>query len=306
MKKFMLISLVTAVCFIIAGISALNVNQEQVRHILTSSEKSSISTPAEKTYAIKDIHTLSLGFPNADLEFIPTDELKDTMVMSYQEHYSKDKNKELFYPLIEDNINNGQLSIEFKQRDEKSGGNNFNVTKTNKFPYFKFVLNIQDSNIKIKVPKSFELKSLNIGIANGEIEIPQLQLQNLNIELVNGDVSIEDISAEQISVEVVNGDIEMKSTKFNNLAIETVTGDVDLEDVSLNADYRIETVTGDVSVSASDALTGNLKISSTTGDIEIDGVNHKRNVEITSKDNTSQINLEVVTGDILIKTKTKL
>jgi DUF4097 and DUF4098 domain-containing protein YvlB len=307
MKKFMLISLVTAVCFIIAGISALNVNQDQVKQILTSSETSSMSKPAEKTFSIKDVNVLSIGIPTADIEFIPSSDLSDTMVMTYQEHYTKDKKEELYFPIIEEKYDDGRLSIEFKHRDKnKKDNNNFKLEKSNKFPYFKFVFNIQDSKVKFKVPTDFNLKTLSLGVASGQIEIPQIKVEKLNINLVSGDLNLKNIMANTISIDVVTGDIVMNSSSFKSLNIEAVTGDIDLKDVSLTADYKIETVTGDVSIDALDALTGNLKISSTTGDIEIDGVNHKRRVEITSQENPFKMNLEVVTGDILIKTKTKL
>ncbi len=305
MKKFLIISLITTLCLMIAGVSALKVDQDQVRQILTSSEKSFISKPATRKFSIQDITSLSFATPIADLKFVQDEALNNEIIITYQEHYKKDKQEVFVFPNIEEKRTDNKLSIEFNRQDKKNKTNNsFKLESSNKFPFFTIATDFQDSKILIKIPKNSTLKSLDLGLASGQIDIPNLELENLTIDLVTGDINLVDLNAKTVVIEVVTGDVQINNSKYENLKIDTVTGDVNLQNVSLSSDYSIETVTGDISIESIDSLVGDLNISSATGDIEVDGTNYKREYSVKGKSSSVKLNLEVVTGDIRLLTKT--
>lgn len=307
MKMFLIVTAFTFTCFGIAGIASKSIVEEEIHQSVGASENAYIVKPMEKSFKLSEVKSLVFETANADLEIVPKEDLKDEVLISYQELYQKKNETQLYYPIIEEVIKDQTLKIGFgSPKEEMKSNNTIKFKKTDRFPYFSILVLSPDSKIKMYVPSNFKFESLSLEIVNGDIHIPSMNLNQLKVELVNGDVNVKGVESNKLSVALVNGDININDIKSLDVDLHTVSGDINLDGISLSHDYKIETVTGDVSIRSLDALDSNLKINSLAGDIEIDGEDFEDFVVKTSETSKSNFKIDVTAGDVSFKTNQKL
>ncbi|MDQ0272130.1 DUF4097 family beta strand repeat-containing protein [Cytobacillus purgationiresistens] len=193
--------------------------------------------------SLKEFKNVKVDLYDADIEIIPSNEFKL-------------KIERLEGTKITHAVENDTLII---KDDEHDSGLKFAMN---------FAVNIQNTSIKIYIPKDAKFLDVSIISKFGDIQLDGMATNKLNIHSNDGDVTINDIQSNELAVENGYGDITGTKVKTNELTIEMNDGDAVLSSIDA-AKTVLKNQYGDISLHDFTSQEG--KLESTDGDIEIDG-----------------------------------
>ncbi len=169
-------------------------------------------------------------------------------------------------------------------------------------------------NIKVFIPKSFEIDNFNINSSSGSITmnieneinnlkikqtsggtyLNNLKLNDLNIKNNSGNVSLNNIETNSISINTTSSSVLLKEVKANSLLIKGVSSVVKILSSIINNTIDIETNSGNIDLYLNENIAGfKLKASSnSTIKNEFNDYNYKNeSLDINLKSISGLINV---------------
>ncbi len=278
MKSFAIISVLTAFCFGVAGVSSRFVKEESVEKAINKKVFSDHKyVKKEKVLKIEDARVLDIESFSEDIIISEDESLTDSIKINYYEIYDL-KTDELLYPKFTSvNVNRSlNLSFEPAKKNYSSGQIAINLD----FPFFS----ITDSSKKrremqIKVPKNSNLKDLNLESLSGDIVLEKLNLEVVDLEIMSGDITAESNKINELNVSSKSGDLNFKDSEFEVLKISSTSGDINFENSEVKNLVSLKSTAGDIDF-AGEFKEGEFK--STAGDIDIKTKNPKPELKISA------------------------
>lgn len=119
-----------------------------------------------------------------------------------------------------------------------------------KTPSKKWRSHHKHSRLSIYLPKNTTLKTLDISIATGEIDVESLSVDHLNLYLSAGSCSLERLKAGVVSAKVDAGELEIEGSIEQDLTVDCSVGEVDvtLNDASTDYNYTVMCDAGSITI----------------------------------------------------------
>jgi hypothetical protein len=129
---------------------------------------------------------------------------------------------------------------------------------------------------------------------SGDIRINESEFKELSVNTVAGDIRLQEVNSDYIALRSVSGDIHWvgMGKKAN---ITTISGDVSLKSSASSPDEEIQTVSGDIKLIFIHPLNAELDAKSMSGDVDID-----KSVS-ASEHLSGLVKVRSVSGDIQVR-----
>lgn len=236
----------------------------------------SMSKYDTKTYEIsEEIKNLSIVTSTTDVEILPSDDSKITVICYEQEKTSH-----------QITVSDGTIAIE--QHD------------TRKF-YEYIGFNFGQPKISIYLPKG-EYEALTVAVSTGDINIANgAKFKSISVSGSTGDVSNYASVSESIKISISTGDIFMENVNADSLDLTVSTGKINASKVMCNSDVKIKVSTGKTYLT--DIKCDNFTTEGNTGDIFLNNVIAEN--KLTIERSTGNVHFDGCdAGEIFVQTDT--
>jgi len=241
-------------------------------------------------FDLENIKNINVDTTSNDIRFIATDE--ENIKVHYYGKVSGIKENEVPKLVAEkfgDNIN---VEIEYPNKMQISLG-----------------IHVEQMILDIYIPKKYK-ENIFVENTSGDVKLENLNLKNFDAKITSGNIESEFFTSEEAIIENTSGKVKM-TDYVGNLKIKGSSGDVDISFKTLDGDIDIERSSGDVKLELPSDAQFYLKANTTSGDINsnfpisINGKIEENKIEGTIGSGTNKIDIDVTSGDIILKSRTK-
>jgi len=267
----------------------------------------------------KNISVLS---DTADIEFVPSNDLK-TSVVCYEQKNAKHSVT----------VKDGTLLVKIVDTRKwyEHIGINFGRQKITVYiPQGEYgALLVESDTSDVKIPKDFRFESIDVSVSTGDVKQYASSEGKVKVKTSTGDIKVDGVTAGELELFVSTGEVTAKSitckgdikirvstghAKLTDITCKNVTsngstGDISLKNVVAKEKFSIERSTGDVRFENSDAA--EIFVQTDTGDVKGSLLTDKVFITETSTGNISvpktvtggKCEIKTDTGDINIEIK---
>lgn len=220
------------------------------------------------------------GIRNLDIEWASGNimiERDDTDAISFWEIGSGDAN-----PLVY--LQNGNtLSIKYEQQNSLFG---FSSTA--------------NKDLIITVPVDWMCHELSVDAASANLSVTSLTINEVDLDLASGNCTFTDSVVDELSLDCASGNIEFSGT-LNTLDCDTASGSVTavLNAVPKRIDF--DGASADLDLTLPDGAGFSVSLDSVSGNFYSDFETAKQGSRYICGDGTCQIDVDGVSGDIIIR-----
>ena len=277
----------------------------------------------DNKYGITEkFNDISIDTDVADIEFIPSEDSKISVVLHEQEKFKhtvtvqdgalniKINNTGKWYEFIMINFGSPKITVylpkgEYGELSVKTSTGDTVIPKDFKFES----IDVKQStgNIKCMASAGGDVK---LKTSTGSIKAEDIKVGSLSMTVSTGKVTANDIEcAGDLTVKVSTGGTTLSNIKCNNLIANGSTGDIKLIKVIADEKINIKRSTGDIKFDGCDA--GELIIETDTGDVKGTLLSEKvfiaktdtGSVKVPESINGGKCKITTDTGDIKIEIK---
>lgn len=259
MKTAIKISLITALCLIVAG-AAIGFGAYCM--VGGNFLKLSVANSKENTYTVDELFSkIRIDAAETDIQFVPSE------------------NTDCRVECIESDRVYHTVSVD---------NNTLTITRTDERKWYEHIgFFFYEMKITVYLPKD-TYEELKLNTASGDISVPKLFcFDRAEINSVSGDIDFSAKVKEQFSAKTVSGDLTTSGLSAPEIRAETISGDINLSNANTKGTISAGTTSGGLTFSAvqckeltagtvsgeieaADVIAENITCNSTSGDIELE------------------------------------
>lgn len=257
MSKRTKIWLIIAVCLVLSGaviflgvMSVLNFDFLKLSTFKYETNNYKIS---------EEYKNISIVTDTADIEFIPSDDSKTTVIC-----YEQDK--------VKHSVSVNGETLEIKSVDTRKWYDHIGISFGSQkikvcIPEGDYgLLSVKGSTGDVNLAKEFSFEDVDVNISTGDIYAQGITTDNMKLRVSTGKITVKDINCKyDLSVKVSTGKSDIANVNCNNFTSSGNTGDTTLNSVVVKEKLSIKRSTGDVKFESCDA--GEIFIETDTGDV---------------------------------------
>lgn len=218
------------------------------------------------SYSAADVKSVSVNWIAGKVTIVES----NTETLSVSEKENNLEEAEQLHYLIE----NGKLTIQFRQSDYKS---------------FINFSGPDPKEVTVEIPSGV---TLDLNVIAADVYIGVLNADTFEISSVSGNVTVREVFAKNVKAESVSGNISILSINSPVISAETVSGGVELDLLSANS-IDIKSVSGGITLSLN-GLGAKVKFDTTSGSY------HQAENSYVIGDGRLLIDVETVSGSLSI------
>lgn len=108
--------------------------------------------------------------------------------------------------------------------------------------------------ILLTIPRDVELKSVELDMAVGDVDIAGISTKSLNVKANVGDVDVESSALGDVVIDADVGSVDLENCSFGNMEVDAAVGSIDVETMQSLEDYTFDlrADVGEISVNDND------------------------------------------------------
>lgn len=165
---------------------------------------------------------------------------------------------------------------------------------------FGMDVKLEDKNLIIQVPRSWQCNTLEIEAASATLEVQDLTIRKVEFDGASGTCDFRSCTVETLDLDTASGDVRFTGS-LQQLDCDAASADIVLELTNVPRSLDMDTASGDLDVTLPEDAGFTVTLDAMSSDFESDFETTSRNGSHVAGNGRCHIDVDAMSGDVIIR-----